>query len=46
MGSDFSLKNTIREEKTFDALSLQRENGDGAKILGKSDVSKETKGKL
>ena len=24
---------------------LQRENGNGTKILGKSDISKETKGK-
>ena len=32
----------IRKEKTYDVLSLQRENGIRTKILGKSNVSKET----
>ena len=27
----------------YDVLSIQRENGDGTKTLGKSDISKETK---
>ena len=33
----------IRKEKTYDVLSIQRENGNGTKILRKSDISKETK---
>ena len=37
-------KNTIRKGKTYGVLSMQRENGSGRKILGKSDiVFKETK---
>ena len=28
----------IRKEKTYDALSIQRDNGNGTKILGKSDT--------
>ena len=36
-----------RKGETYDVLSLQRENGnDGTKILGKRDISKETKGKM
>ena len=33
--------NTIRKEKTYDVLSIQRENGNGTKILGKSDIARE-----
>ena len=29
----------IRKEKTYYVLSIQRENGNGTKILGKSDIS-------
>ena len=38
-----SLSYTIRKEKTYDVLSLQRENGSDTKILGKSDISKKQK---
>ena len=34
-------KNTIRKEKTFDLLSIQRRNDSGTKILGKRGISKE-----
>ena len=35
----------MRKEKTYDVLSIQRENDNGTKILGNNDMSKETKGK-
>ena len=36
--------NTIRKGgETYDVLCMQRENGNGTKRLGKSDISKETK---
>ena len=36
-------KNIILKGKTYDVLFIQRENGNGTKILGKSEISKETK---
>ena len=36
-------KNTTRNGKTYDVLSIQGENGHGTKICGKGDISKETK---
>ena len=39
------LENTIRKENTNDVLSIQRENGNGIKIPGKSDISEEEKQK-
>ena len=44
MRLDFIL-NTLWEEKTYDVLSIQRKNGNGTKILVKSDISKETRKK-
>ena len=41
-------KKTPSGKKTYDVLSIQRENGNGTKILGKSDMiisKKETKRK-
>ena len=34
-------KSTIWKGETYDVLSIQRENANGTKILGKSDTSKE-----
>ena len=40
------LKNNTRKGKTCDILlSIQSENGDGTKILGQRDISKEIKKK-
>ena len=39
-----TYNNTIlKGKRTTYVLSIQRENGNGTKILGKSDISKETK---
>ena len=38
-------KNATRKGKTYDALSIQSENDNGTEILGKSDISKESKTK-
>ena len=36
-------KSTIRKQKTYGVLSIQIENGNGTKILGKSGISKDEK---
>ena len=38
-------KSTIWKGETYDVLSIQRENANGTKILGKSDTSKEKRKK-
>ena len=38
-------ESTIRKGKAYDVLSIQRENGNGAKILEKSGISKEARKK-
>ena len=38
MNRGHKAENTIRKGKTCDVLSIQRENGNVTKILGKSDI--------
>ena len=37
------VEDTIRKERTYDVLFIQRESGNGTKILGDSDISQTNK---